>query len=278
MAYQLLLLLERGTSFGGFERLQTHLEQVDYPVNRSHRYGDKHGRIEVVPLEGNVVRAEADYAAEAQYQRMRGERVSLPQAETNFSLGDDELTEVLLSIALSPYEAYLLFPQLNDRYTLMTIGVYEGNLSRDKRHPKDQTLAHRVLEVVNCFRPLYGFTDINGKHVPRADLYEAMSEEWLRGYRKTFRQRPWAVYNQTMIFGKALTEQSGRTHLLSAPAAHVLELSHTISLWGLEGLLGADDITPVYLQYDYDAGRQFIIDYERALADHLGVELEPKPF
>ena len=276
MAYhQLLLLLERGTSFSGFERLQTHLEQVDYPVNRAYRYGNEHGRIEVVPPEEDVVRAEADYAAEAQYQRMRGERVSLPQAGTSFSLGDDELTEVSLSIALSPYEAYLLFPQLNDRHTLMTIGVYEGNLSRDKRHPEDQTLARRVLEVVNCFRPFCGFSDVDDKHFTRVDRYEAMSEERLRGYRKTFRQRPWAVYNQTMIFGQVLTEQLGRTHLLSAPAAHVLELSHTISLWGLEGLLGADDITPVYLQYDYDAGRQFIIDYERALAEHLGVEQEP---
>ena len=271
---QLLLLVDRGSLSSSFERLWAYLAKADYPKAAVSYFVETFADKDT--FEKALTEVEINYSAEIERQGKLGSWVRLPYAAATISLRHYKLDGLWLSleIQMSSYEAYLSFPNLYDAFTLLTINVRGAGTLHGEEEPNDQKLAWEILEIVNCFRPFYGFQERDNTVYSRAEGLHERNERQRQAYRKKFRAQPWAIFNMTMIYGEVLTEKISRARLLASPATSKLGLSNITALWGPRGLLDEGDVTPAYLAHDYDAECQFIIDYERALADHLGVEIE----
>lgn len=278
--YQLRLLLERGTLARAFRYLQDYLAREDVSgildphVKTAARVS--HEKL----LEEKFAALDAENSDET-YDLRQPFAVSLnavrPRSiSTDIYLDPGDGERFRLELTADLLETFLLFPRLFGSFNMLVLNVRAADL-REDGEAFPHAWVRAVLQMVNCLKPFYGFSDMdNTVHSKLVWLYE-MSENERADYRPTFRAEPWNVFDRTMIYGRKRIAEVGRAHLLAAPAAYTLELPNLIALWGPRGLLDEGEVPLTHLRHDFHLEREYLNDYGGTLADYLGVYREPWP-
>ena len=272
--HQLLLLVERGSLIESFERLADYCVSLPgsakpYALEAEHDFADKLFR-------ETLVKAETDYSAELgrAVKQSKPGGLRLPGANTSVSVSVAETHSLRLELWVEPYEAYLFFPKLYSDFSVVQLNVRGAGQLHGEEDDTSRVLTKIVLEIVNCFRPFYGFDAQETTVNPRVGWLSDLSERRWRELHKGFRKEPWRFFGMTAIYGEALPQRVGRSRLLAAPAVQKLELSEIVALWGPRGLLNVGNITPAYLEANHDLQSWYVGDYCSTLANYLEVQLE----
>ncbi len=188
--YQLRLLLERGTLARAFRDLQDYLAREDVSgildphVKTAARVS--HEKL----LEEKFAALDAENSDET-YDLRQPFAVSLnavrPRSiSTDIYLDPGDGERFRLELTADLLETFLLFPRLFSSFNMLVLNVYGADL-REDGEAFPHAWVRAVLQMVNCLKPFYGFSDMDNTVYSRLVWLYEMSENKRVDYRPTLR-------------------------------------------------------------------------------------------